>query len=744
MIKASTTITIYNVVDVESVTQYYKLQASTLDTPSVPTTVTPNGWTTIEPTYSEGSTNTLYTVIKTLFSDGTFKYSDVSVSSSYEAAKAAYNKAIAANNAAEDASKVATNFLKFQDGIIVGDHSTEELGKNVLIDEDSVDIRNGEEVLASFGTMVTIGNRTPLADGETNGEYSMVIGRECKATGICSHAEGYLTTAKGDYSHVEGRESTAAQFYSHAEGYRTEANGIYSHAEGQQTMTGGGCTHAEGSMSKAIAPVSHAEGYATQTSGTWSHSEGFMTRAIGNGSHSEGYYTHATGQWQHVMGKYNLANDDSAFIIGNGTSEDDRKNVFEIDWEGRVKIAYQKDASGTELTTPALTIGKDSAHHLEFDNNEILAKSNASTPSHLYLNQEGGNVSFNNNCTRAIMIQDGAIFAKNTKIYSGGWLGVLDGLNEAGNITLGYGNYLQSIGVTRVYGNSIDLYSKGDVYVNTNIVIPNASSVIGTNSSGNTRNNIQPCNANNNCVIGYGSYSANEGSTNLYGNNVSIISNGEIEINASNVVPKSYSSSYLIGATDMPWYGIYSRSYAVYRGSGKQEYGNFYVATTGTTSAQGVGLISAGNNIDNGKAENARGRLRLYGINTGYTYLQDNRDSTTNITVNLPTTGGTIALTSSDIRLKDNVVDTNINALDVVNRIKVRQFDWKETGEHQKIGFIADELEDIDPHMKLAYTGGYDSDGQMNIKCVDDFYMMGYVIKAIQELNEKIDSIKEV
>ena len=225
MIKASTTITIYNVVDVESVTQYYKLQASTLDTPSVPTTVTPNGWTTIEPTYSEGSTNTLYTVIKTLFSDGTFKYSDVSVSSSYEAAKAAYNKAIAANNAAEDASKVATNFLKFQDGIIVGDHLTEELGKNVLIDEDSVDIRNGEEVLASFGTMVTIGNRTPLADGETNGEYSMVIGRECKATGICSHAEGYLTTAKGDYSHVEGRESTAAQFYSHAEGYRTEANG---------------------------------------------------------------------------------------------------------------------------------------------------------------------------------------------------------------------------------------------------------------------------------------------------------------------------------------------------------------------------------------------------------------------------------------------------------------------------------------------------------------------------------------
>lgn len=59
--------------------------------------VTPN-WQLTEPAYTSGSTNTLYFVDCTEFTNGTFKYSDVSKSSSYEAAKAAYNKAQEAQN----------------------------------------------------------------------------------------------------------------------------------------------------------------------------------------------------------------------------------------------------------------------------------------------------------------------------------------------------------------------------------------------------------------------------------------------------------------------------------------------------------------------------------------------------------------------------------------------------------------------------------------------------------------------
>ena len=102
VILARASITMTKVIDISSVTWYYKLQASTASPPAKPTTDTPSGWSTTEPTYTEGSTNSLYVCQKTTFSDGTFAYSDVSLSSSYEAAKTAYNKSVAAQQAATE------------------------------------------------------------------------------------------------------------------------------------------------------------------------------------------------------------------------------------------------------------------------------------------------------------------------------------------------------------------------------------------------------------------------------------------------------------------------------------------------------------------------------------------------------------------------------------------------------------------------------------------------------------------
>lgn len=105
-VKASVTITISKYRDTDSITRYYKLQASTAAAPAVPTTLTPSGWSTSEPTYTSGSTNTLYYTDCIIFSDGTFQYTDDSngkavKSSSYEAAKEAYNKAQAAQDSAD-------------------------------------------------------------------------------------------------------------------------------------------------------------------------------------------------------------------------------------------------------------------------------------------------------------------------------------------------------------------------------------------------------------------------------------------------------------------------------------------------------------------------------------------------------------------------------------------------------------------------------------------------------------------
>ena len=93
----------------------------------------------------------------------------------------------------------------------------------------------------------------------------------------------------------------------------------------------------------------------------------------------------------------------------------------------------------------------------------------------------------------------------------------------------------------------------------------------------------------------------------------------------------------------------------------------------------------------------------------------------------------------SDIRLKENIENSETDALETVNQMKVRQFDWKKErgGWHQDIGFVADELEEIDPN--LALGGGYDENGEMDVKQINSPYLLNYAIKAIQELSAKVD-----
>lgn len=109
---ASASVTLITVRDVYATCRYYKLQSSTSAVPTVPTSIStlpPSGWADTEPSYTEGSTNTLYTIDLTVFTDNTFYYTPVSVSSSYEAAKQAYNKALLAQSGVTNINTNLTN-----------------------------------------------------------------------------------------------------------------------------------------------------------------------------------------------------------------------------------------------------------------------------------------------------------------------------------------------------------------------------------------------------------------------------------------------------------------------------------------------------------------------------------------------------------------------------------------------------------------------------------------------------------
>lgn len=166
-VKGSATVTLSQYRDTESVTRYYKLQSSSLAAPDKPANVKPNetpaGWAKSEPACD--ITKSLYTCDVTVFSDKTTHVSDVSKSTSYEAAKEAWNKANNAQGTANEAAKTADNYISADStGIMVSENkgATKETPSNatksnVLITEKDVQIRNGKKVVASYGDSIRLG-----------------------------------------------------------------------------------------------------------------------------------------------------------------------------------------------------------------------------------------------------------------------------------------------------------------------------------------------------------------------------------------------------------------------------------------------------------------------------------------------------------------------------------------------------------------------------------------------------------
>ena len=110
---------------------------------------------------------------------------------------------------------------------------------------------------------------------------------------------------------------------------------------------------AEGDGTDAEGYASHAEGYYTQASGEASHAEGFNTYAIGDNSHAEGDSTYTSNIAEHAEGRYNSSNtgnkDEKQTIssIGIGTSNNDRKNAFEVMKNGDIYVYGLGNYDGT-------------------------------------------------------------------------------------------------------------------------------------------------------------------------------------------------------------------------------------------------------------------------------------------------------------------------------------------------------------------------------------------------------------
>lgn len=255
-------------------------------------------------------------------------------------------------------------------------------GSNVLIDSDSIDIRDGTTVLATFGASGAVVGENATGKSRTEiGNAGMQIVQNVSGTdteianlgygagadsgGGTSNAPYYTLGTRtgniGNYSVSEGKNTTASAYCTHAEGYETTASGIYTHAEGRETVASADQAHAEGYLSKAWGPSSHAEGIDTRVEfGGGAHAEGARTNVYGWYAHAQNEGTKANADAQTTLGTFNVVdtanttthpNGDTdyrqyAVIVGNGTADNARSNALTVDWNGNVNIAGHTNPIG--------------------------------------------------------------------------------------------------------------------------------------------------------------------------------------------------------------------------------------------------------------------------------------------------------------------------------------------------------------------------------------------------------------
>ena len=92
----------------------------------------------------------------------------------------------------------------------------------------------------------------------------------------------------------------------------------------------------------------------------------------------------------------------------------------------------------------------------------------------------------------------------------------------------------------------------------------------------------------------------------------------------------------------------------------------------------------------------------------------------------------------SDRRLKENITDTAVKALNKINRLRMVAFDFIESKKHEEIGLIAQEVETIVP--RVVSRDPENPDGYLHI---DYTAFVPYLLKAIQELNQKIEKMEK-
>lgn len=158
--------------------------------------------------------------------------------------------------------------------------------------------------------------------------------------------------------------------------------------------------------------------------------------------------------------------------------------------------------------------------------------------------------------------------------------------------------------------------------------------------------------------------------------------------------------------------------------------GNLLVGLATYSTAPAQGAVISGNSATAMFIGHANGTA------SGATYVGFNYNA---VGIGSITQSGTTAVlynTTSDQRLKENIEDAE-DAGALIDAIKVRQFDWKTDGSHQRYGMVAQELYDTVPEAVHAPADPED------MMAVDYSKLVPLLVKEIQSLRARIAQLEQ-
>jgi hypothetical protein len=159
--------------------------------------------------------------------------------------------------------------------------------------------------------------------------------------------------------------------------------------------------------------------------------------------------------------------------------------------------------------------------------------------------------------------------------------------------------------------------------------------------------------------------------------------------------------------------------------------GNLLVGCTTSTPASGITILPGTGLNSNVGVHHASGAP------SGTFYVGFNYNS---VNIGGITQNGTTSVsynTTSDARRKQNIVDAP-SAIQKVNGIQVRSFDWISGGAHVEHGLVAQELQTVAP--EAVHVGG--ADAAVAPWAVDQSKLVPTLVKALQEALAEIEALK--